>query len=224
MVVPCTPLEILSASGKKPIPNVVFFYRVFAYGKFGQRTTQVQYAGVVVFHVVSPCNTLCCHPMNRSSRQRKADRECPHHYLWSQKLRWLRQCCKKHVRLLSYRLSRRFKGIDGCKSPFSDCSGKNLLDLIAGYKEHIKKLYGDEIDLVNGKIYNGFDPPHSKFFCCNLMSPHKFHYSLPIAVFNSNENHMGLHKWARVISDNLVHGVLSSFKGGQLTKKCLPCG
>ena len=37
------------------------------------------------------------------------------------------------------------------------------------------------------------------------MSPHKFHYSLPIAVFNSNENHMGLHKWARVISDNLVH-------------------
>ena len=30
-------------------------------------------------------------------------------------------------------------------------TGKNLLDLIAGYKEHIKKLYGDEIDLVKWK-------------------------------------------------------------------------
>ena len=35
--------------------------------------------------------------------------------------------------------------------------------------------------------------------------PHKFHYDLPIAVFNSNANHMGLDKWARNLSDNLVH-------------------
>ena len=35
---------------------------------------------------------------------------------------------------------------------------------------------------------------------------------LPIAVFNSNENHMGLHKWARVISDNLVHVSVIKFQ------------
>jgi len=92
-------------------------------------------------------------------------------------------------------------------------TGKNLLDLIAVYKEHIKKSYGDEIDLVKWEKFIMVSTHHTQnFFAATVMSPHKFHYSLPIAVFNSNENHMGLHKWARVISDNLVHVSVIKFQ------------
>ena len=92
-------------------------------------------------------------------------------------------------------------------------TGKNLLDLIAGYKEYIREAYGDEIDLVKWEKFIMVSTHHTKnFFGATGMSPHKFHYSLPVAVFNSNENHMGLHKWARVISDNLVHVSVIKFQ------------
>ena len=167
----------------------------------------------------SPCNALCCHPMNRSKAIKateKAEREGgPPSLFMERDTKKDDQNCSGYDDIIKNMYDFYRVGYPEDSKVLKDANphsqivvktGKKLLDLTAGYKEYIKQAYGDEIDLVKWEKFIMVSTHHTQnFFGATLMSPHKFHYSLPVAIFNSNENHMGLHKWARVISDNLVH-------------------